>query len=181
MRRTAHTVEKTNKMRHVTTNNKAGYSVSDIDVSSNESGELSLSSEERGFLASGAAPSSSAGSQFSAPDEGSPPWSIVSCFLRFILRFWNQVLTCVSLRSRDEASSILSGTERYFFSANFDSRPSSCISVKTVRSFLFLLGRLLRLERWWWWLQSRLASVCVEEREGGNNIHASCIYVGGYS
>ena len=63
------------------------------------------------------------------------------CFLHFILRFWNQVFTCVSLSSRRPASSMRSGTLRYFFSANFVSSPSNCFSVNTVLSFLFLFMR----------------------------------------
>ena len=71
-------------------------------------------------------------------------WSTTCCFLHFILLFWNQVFTCVSLSSNRLASSILSGTERYFFSANLVSSPSNCFSVNTVLSlrFLFILHRL---------------------------------------
>ena len=119
------------------------YSVSDVNVSSDESGELSLSAGDRGFLANGAPLSVST----SHTSLGGRVWSTECCFLHFILLFWNQVFTCVSLRSSDEASSMRSGTDKYFFSANLDSRPSSCISVNTVRSFRFLFCRLPRLLR----------------------------------
>lgn len=121
------------------------YSVSDDEAASSEdSVELSLSSNDRGFLANGALLSTS------SPHTSSTGmvWSTVDCFLHFILLFWNQVLTCVSLRSSEDASSMRSGTERYFFSANLDSSPSSCTSVKTVRSLRFLFWRFPRFVRW---------------------------------
>ena len=71
--------------------------------------------------------------------------SVTCCFLHFILRFWNQVLTCVSLSSRRPANSMRSGTLKYFFSANLVSSPSNCFSVNTVLSFLFLFMRCPRI------------------------------------
>lgn len=70
-----------------------------------------------------------------------PPLSsciFLNCFLCFILRFWNHVFTCVSLRLKADASSTRSGVERYLWAANLFSRPVSWGSLKTVRAFLLL-------------------------------------------
>lgn len=41
-----------------------------------------------------------------------------NCFLCFIRRFWNQVLTCVSLNPSAAANSTRSGVDKYLFSLN---------------------------------------------------------------
>lgn len=78
-------------------------------------------------------------SDLSLDPELVPPLSsciFLSCFLCFIRRFWNHVFTCVSLRLKADASSTLSGVERYLWAANLFSRPVSWGSLKTVRAFL---------------------------------------------
>ena len=52
------------------------------------------------------------------------------------LLFWYQVLTCVSVRLREAASSILSCTLRYFCRSKLRSSWASWWSVKAVRAFL---------------------------------------------
>ena len=54
-------------------------------------------------------------------------------------RFWNQILTCVSLRLRAVENSARSAMERYCFSRNFRSSARSCWVVKGVRGFLLAL------------------------------------------
>ena len=56
---------------------------------------------------------------------------------RFVLarRFWNQILTCVSVRLRLLENSARSAMLRYCFSRNFFSRAISCCVVKGVRGF----------------------------------------------
>lgn len=63
----------------------------------------------------------------------------VSFFFHFILRFWNQVLTCASLRPRIWASLARLVESKYFCSENVFSRTRSCRSVKTVRDFRHFL------------------------------------------
>lgn len=57
-----------------------------------------------------------------------------SCFLCFIRRFWNQVLTCVSLKPSAVASSTRSGVDKYRCASKRFSSPESCGSLKTVRA-----------------------------------------------
>ena len=52
------------------------------------------------------------------------------------LRFWNQILTCVSVSFRYSANSALSATERYFCWRNFLSSAISWVLVKGVLGFL---------------------------------------------
>lgn len=61
--------------------------------------------------------------------------------LRPYLRFWYQVLTCVSVRLREAASSIRSWTLRYFWRSKLRSSCASWWSVKAVRAFLGFLSR----------------------------------------
>lgn len=61
--------------------------------------------------------------------------TFLSCFLCFILLFWNQVLTWVSLKLRAPASSTLSGVDRYLWAENRFSNPVSWGSLKTVLAF----------------------------------------------
>lgn len=55
----------------------------------------------------------------SPEDELEPPPPLLvnsrrrNCFLCFMRRFWNQVLTCVSLRPKAEANSTRSGVDKY--------------------------------------------------------------------
>jgi len=58
----------------------------------------------------------------------------LSCFLCFMRRFWNHVLTCVSLSPNAVASSTLSGVDRYRCASKRFSRPDSCGSLNTVRA-----------------------------------------------
>lgn len=59
----------------------------------------------------------------------------LSCFLCFMRRFWNHVFTCVSLRPSADASSTLSGVERYLWASNLFSNPVSWGSLNTVLAF----------------------------------------------
>lgn len=71
----------------------------------------------------------------------------------FALRFWNQILTCVSVRFSDEENSALSAMERYCFVLNFRSKARSCWVVNGVLGFLLLLCfrrvHLMFGSRWW--------------------------------
>lgn len=57
------------------------------------------------------------------------------------LRFWYQVLTCVSVRLREAASSMRSWTLRYFCRSKLRSSCASWWSVKAVRAFLGFFSR----------------------------------------
>ena len=60
------------------------------------------------------------------------------------LRFWNQILTCVSVSLRYSANSALSATERYFCWRNFLSSAINWVLVNGVlgfRSFFCFLSR----------------------------------------
>lgn len=61
--------------------------------------------------------------------------AFVSSWPHAHLLFWYQVLTCVSVRFRDAASSILSCTLRYFWRSKLRSSWASWWSVKAVRAF----------------------------------------------
>lgn len=66
--------------------------------------------------------------------------SSASCsLLALALRFWNQILTWVSVRLRELENSALSAMERYCFWRNLRSRASSWEVVNGVRGFLFVL------------------------------------------
>lgn len=56
-----------------------------------------------------------------------------SRFFCFILRFWNQIFTCVSLSSRLAATSTLRARVRYLLKWNSFSSSVSCLVVKLVR------------------------------------------------
>lgn len=60
---------------------------------------------------------------------------------RFALarRFWNQILTWVSVRVREVENSARSAMDRYCFCLNFLSRARSCEVVKGVRGFRLVL------------------------------------------
>lgn len=60
---------------------------------------------------------------------------------RLYLRFWYQVLTCVSVRLSEAASSMRSWTLRYFWRSKLRSSCASWWSVKAVRAFLGFLSR----------------------------------------
>lgn len=60
---------------------------------------------------------------------------------RLYLRFWYQVLTCVSVRLREAASSIRSWTLKYFWRSKLRSNCANWWSVKAVRAFLGFLSR----------------------------------------
>ena len=53
------------------------------------------------------------------------------------LRFWNQILTCVSVRFRLFENSARSAMDKYCFSRNFFSNCASCWVVNGVLGFLF--------------------------------------------
>lgn len=57
----------------------------------------------------------------------------------FALRFWNHILTWVSVRFKEEENSARSAIERYCFDRNFRSRAKSCWVVKGVRGLRLLL------------------------------------------
>lgn len=66
--------------------------------------------------------------------------SSASCsLLALALRFWNQILTWVSVRLRELENSALSAMDRYCFWRNLRSRASSCEVVNGVRGFLLVL------------------------------------------
>lgn len=66
--------------------------------------------------------------------------SSASCsLLALALRFWNQILTWVSVRLRELENSARSAMDRYCFWRNFLSRASSWAVVKGVRGFLLVL------------------------------------------
>lgn len=56
-----------------------------------------------------------------------------SRFFCFILRFWNQILTCVSFSSRVAATSTLRALVKYLLKWNSFSSSVSCLVVKLVR------------------------------------------------
>lgn len=60
------------------------------------------------------------------------------CFLCFILRFWNHVFTCVSLRLSAFASSTLSGVERYRWAENLFSSPNKNKKSHSISSKMLL-------------------------------------------
>lgn len=65
----------------------------------------------------------------------SASWSL----LALARRFWNQILTWVSVRVKEDENSALSAMDRYCFCLNFLSRASSCDVVKGVRGFRLVL------------------------------------------
>lgn len=70
-----------------------------------------------------------------------PPNYPFTFSMRLYLRFWYQVLTCVSVRLREAASSIRSWTLRYFWRSKLRSNCASWWSVKAVRAFLGFFSR----------------------------------------
>lgn len=56
------------------------------------------------------------------------------CFFHFVLLFWNQILTCVSVSDSDNARLSLSHTDRYLVVLNLFSSATSCSYVKAVRA-----------------------------------------------
>ncbi len=74
--------------------------------------------------------------------------SISDSWSRLVLarRFWNQILTCVSVSFSSAENSARSEIERYCFSRYFFSRELSCWVVKGVRGFRFGLC-FLRVQR----------------------------------
>ena len=62
--------------------------------------------------------------------EAQPSFSLFFCF---ILRFWNQIFTCVSFRSRLAATSTRRARVRYLLKWNSFSSSVSCLVVKLVR------------------------------------------------
>lgn len=74
---------------------------------------------------------------FPSPPPHPPPPSLCKEPQQCIyLRFWYQVLTCVSVRLREAASSMRSWTLRYFCRSKLRSSWASWWSVKAVRAFL---------------------------------------------
>lgn len=66
--------------------------------------------------------------------------SAASCLFHLFLRFWNQILTWVSVRCRDAASPALSELLRYLFTSKVDSSWNTWLRLNTVRVFFFRLG-----------------------------------------
>lgn len=54
----------------------------------------------------------------------------LTCFLCFILLFWNQVFTCVSVRLKALANSTLSGVDRYLCTENLFSKPEKIFHIE---------------------------------------------------
>ena len=54
------------------------------------------------------------------------------CFFHFVRRFWNQILTCVSVRLNERAKLSLSQTDKYLVLLNLFSKATSCSYVKAV-------------------------------------------------
>lgn len=71
--------------------------------------------------------------------------SAASCRFHLFLRFWNQVLTCVSLRCRLEARHARSALLRYRLASNADSSWNTWLRENTVRVFFFAVSPLLDL------------------------------------
>lgn len=63
--------------------------------------------------------------------------SAVNCLFHLFLRFWNQILTWVSVRWRDAASPARSELLRYRFTSNVDSSWNTWLRLNTVRVFFF--------------------------------------------
>ncbi|TNN44012.1 hypothetical protein EYF80_045777 [Liparis tanakae] len=63
--------------------------------------------------------------------------SAASCLFHLFLRFWNQILTCVSVRWRDTARPALSELLRYRFRSKVDSSWNTWLRLNTVRVFFF--------------------------------------------
>lgn len=71
--------------------------------------------------------------------------SAASCRFHLFLLFWNQVLTCVSLRCRLEARHARSALLRYRLASNADSSWNTWLRENTVRVFFFPVSPLLDL------------------------------------
>lgn len=65
--------------------------------------------------------------------------SAAICLFHLFLRFWNQILTWVSVSRREEARVDLSVLERYRFASNVDSSWKTWLLENTVRVFFFLV------------------------------------------
>lgn len=83
----------------------------------------------------GRAKAGSMGFEASLYFSNSASWSL----LALALLFWNQILTCVSVRLSELENSALSAMERYCFWRNFLSSASNWEVVKGVRGFLLFL------------------------------------------
>lgn len=68
-------------------------------------------------------------------------FDMFSCFFHFVLRFWNQIFTCVSVTFSRVAISALSLEDKYFFCSNCFSSSNICRPVNVVRAFFFLTGQ----------------------------------------
>lgn len=71
--------------------------------------------------------------------------SAASCRFHLFLRFWNQVLTWVSLRCRLEARHARSALLRYRLASNADSSWNTWLRENTVRVFFFTVSPPLDL------------------------------------
>lgn len=101
--------------------------------------------------------------------------SAASCLFHLFLRFWNQILTCVSVKCRDAANPALSELLRYRFISKVDSNWKTWLRENTVRVFFlrhcilgsesslgsWVVGVLQQSESWswfkfesWFWLGS---------------------------
>lgn len=99
--------------------------------------QVSLSSRAPLRSYRGASSSSSLWMPSSAPGPfPSPLWFSLHwvCRLCFMRRFWNQTLTCLSVRSSRAAISTLLGRHRYLLKWNSFSSSSSCVLVYAVLS-----------------------------------------------
>lgn len=92
-----------------------------------------------------------------------------SRFFCFILRFWNQILTCVSFSSSVAATSTLRALVRYLLKWNSFSSSVSCLVVKLVRiifcwPWIPYSVTLTERETKLWIRFSSIQSLCIELR-----------------
>lgn len=93
----------------------------------------------------------------------------------FARRFWNQILTWVSVRLRDVENSARSAIERYWRSRNFRSRARSCWVVNGVRGFRFDL--CLRSRHLWGLSLGGLSNVAPPTNNNTTHNYSVCIHM----
>ena len=69
------------------------------------------------------------------------------CFFHLVLRFWNQIFTCVSVKLRLRARLSLSHTDKYRVVLNLFSKATNCSYVNAVLALLDFDDLLFSLTR----------------------------------
>jgi len=64
-------------------------------------------------------------------------WAVVCCRFHLLRRFWNHILTCVSVSCSRPARRHRSALDRYWLTANVVSSSRTCRRLNTVRDFFF--------------------------------------------